>query len=60
MRSCGDDNVATKKKYVEVLRFQCFAPHMVFDVDSAFRNKRLEDYVMVLIVIDMECGNTKE
>ena len=33
---------------------------MVFDAEGdKFRNKRIEDYITVSVVIDMECGNTK-
>ena len=34
---------------------------MVFDAEGdKFRNKRIEDYITVSVVIDMECGNTKK
>lgn len=33
---------------------------MVFDAEGdKFRNKRIEDYITVSVVIDMEGGNTK-
>ena len=57
---CGDYCVATKRKLVEILRFQHFARHVVFDAEGdKLRNKRIEDYITVSVVIDMECGNTK-
>ena len=55
-----DYNVATKRNLVEILRFQHFYRHVVFDGDGdKLRNKRIEDYISVSVVIDMECGNTK-
>ena len=52
--------VATKRKLVEILRFQHFARHVVFDAEGdKLRNKRIENYITVSVVIDMECGNTK-
>jgi len=33
---------------------------VVFDAEGdKLRNKRIEDYITVSVVIDMECGNTK-
>ena len=44
----------------ETLRFRHFSRHVVFDAEGdKFRNKRIEDYITVSVVIDMECGNTK-
>ena len=58
--ACGDYCVATKRKLVEILCFQYFARHVVFDAEGdKLRNKRIEDYITVSVVIDMECGNTK-
>ena len=52
--------IATKRKLVEILCFQHFARHVVFDAEgNKRRNKRIEDYITVSVVIDMECGNTK-
>ena len=57
---CGDNSVATKRNLVEILRFRHFSRHVVFDAEGdKFRNKRIEDYITVSVVIDMECGNTK-
>ena len=58
--TCGDNSVATKRNLVEILRFRHFSRHVVFDAEGdKFRNKRIEDYITVSVVIDMECGNTK-
>ena len=55
---CGDNRVATKRNLVEILAFKHFSRHVVFDAEGdKFRNKRIEDYITVLVVIDMECGN---
>ena len=55
-----DNSVATKRNLVEILRFRHFSRHVVFDAEGdKFRNKRIEDYITVSVVIDMECGNTK-
>ena len=49
-----------KGTLVEILRFRHFSRHVVFDAEGdKFRNKRIEDYITVSVVIDMECGNTK-
>ena len=58
--TCGDNSVATKRNLVEILRFRHFSRHVVFDAEGdKYRNKRIEDYITVSVVIDMECGNTK-
>ena len=50
----------TRENLVEILRFRHFSRHVVFDAEGdKFRNKRIEDYITVSVVIDMECGNTK-
>lgn len=60
LNTCGDNSVATKRNLVEILRFRHFSRHVVFDSEGdKFRNKRIEDYITVSVVIDMECGNTK-
>ena len=60
LKACGDNSVATKRNLVEILRFRHFSRHVVFDAEGdKFRNKRIEDYITVSVVIDMECGNTK-
>ncbi len=49
-----------KRNLVEILRFRHFSRHVVFDSEGdKFRNKRIEDYITVSVVIDMGCGNTK-
>lgn len=53
-----DNSVATKRNLVEILGFRHFSRHVVFDAGGdKFRNKRMEDYITVSVVID--CGNTK-
>ena len=50
-----DNSVATKRNLVEILRFRHFSRHVVFDAEGdKFRNKRIEDYITVSVVIDME------
>ena len=54
------NSVAAKRNLVEILGFRHFSCHVVFDTeDDRFRNKRIEDYITVLVGIDMECGNTR-
>ena len=54
-----DYSVATKRKLVEILKFRHFAPHVVFDAEGdKYRNKRTRNYITVLVVIDLKCGNT--
>ena len=44
----------------EILRFTLFSRHVVFDGEGdKLRNKRIENHITVSVVIDMECGNTK-
>lgn len=58
---CGDDNVATTPRYVEILDFKHFVKHIVFNAEGdKYRNKELKKYITVKVVIDMVCGNTKE
>ena len=58
---CGDYSVATKPKYVEILDFKHFVKHTVFNLDGdKFRNKEIKNYVVVKVVIDMVCGDTKK
>ena len=60
-RARRDNSVATKRNLVEILRFRHFSRHVVFDAEGdKFRNKRIEDYITVSVVIDMGCGNTKK
>ena len=54
------DSFATKRNLVEILRFALFSRHVVFDGEGdKLRNKRIENHITVSVVIDMECGNTK-
>ena len=61
LTACGDGSVAAKRKLVKILKFRHFAPHVVFDAEGdKYRNKRIENYITVSVVIDLECGNTKQ
>lgn len=54
-------SIATKPKYIEILDFKHFVKHTVFNLDGdKFRNKEIKNYVVVKVVIDMVCGNTKK
>ena len=54
------DSFAAKRNLVEILRFTLFSRHVVFDGEGdKLRNKRIENHITVSVVIDMECGNTK-
>ena len=60
LNTCGSDSFATKRNLVEILRFTLFSRHVVFDGEGdKLRNKRIENHITVSVVIDMECGNTK-
>ena len=57
---CRDGSFAAKGKWIEILRFRHFSRHVVFDAEGdKFRNKRIEDYITVSVVIDMKDGNIK-
>nr|WP_080629780.1 hypothetical protein [Clostridium tyrobutyricum] len=59
--ACGDYSVDTTKNYVEILNFRHFFKHFVFTSEGdKIRNKQLKKYINVSVVIDLECGNTKE
>ena len=59
-RTRRSDSFATKRNLVEILRFTLFSRHVVFDGEGdKLRNKRIENHITVSVVIDMECGNTK-
>ena len=59
-RTCGSDSFAAKRNLVEIIRFTLFSRHVVFDGEGdKLRNKRIENHITVSVVIDMECGNTK-
>ena len=56
-----DGSVDTKKKLVEIVRFKHFVKHFVFsENDDKYKNKSLKGYVMVSVVVDMGCGNTRK
>jgi len=45
---------------MEIVRFQHFAPHVVFSTGGdKYRNKCINKYITVSVVIDMVCGNTR-
>lgn len=55
---CGVD---TKERPVEMLYFKQFYRHFVFVEDEeGNRNKRMEKYFEVLVVVDIGCGDTKK
>ena len=55
---CGVD---TKERLVEVLYFKQFYRHFVFEEDEeGNRNKRMEKYFEVSVVVDVGCGDTKK
>ena len=50
-----------KDSDVEILDFKHFVKHTVFNLDGdKFRNKEIKNYVVVKVVIDMVCGDTKK
>ena len=56
LKPLRSDSFATKRNLVEIIRFTLFSRHVVFDGEG---NKRIENHITVSVVIDMECGNTK-
>lgn len=55
---CGVD---TKERLIEVLYFKQFYRHFVFTEDEeGNRNKRMEKYFEVSVVVDVGCGDTKK
>ena len=60
-KACGDYCVATTSRYVEILYFKHFYKHIVFTGEGdKFRNKVIKDYINVSVVIDIECGDTRD
>lgn len=56
-RMCGGN---TKETYLEVLCFQQFYRHFVFEEDEeGNRTERMEKYFEVSSVVDVRCGETK-
>ena len=46
------------EKYTEILSFDLFYKHFVFNVDDdGYREKVLKDYLQVRLVINLECGD---
>ena len=57
--TCGVHCVDTKGNFVEIFNFRHFASHITFDPAGDFgRNKQIKDYVIVSVVLALECGNT--
>lgn len=55
---CGRN---AKETYLEVLCFRQFYKHFVFAKDEdRNRNKRIEKYFEVSVVVDVGCGETKK
>lgn len=60
INSCGDYCVATTSRYVEILYLKHFYKHIVFTGEGdKIRNKVIKDYINVSVVIDIECGDTR-
>lgn len=58
-KTCGDDSITTKKKYVEILDFKHFLRFCTFNGEGGrWRNKQVKSYIEVSVVIDMVRGNT--
>ena len=50
-----------KETYLEVLCFRQFDRHCVFVEDGdGNRNKRMDKYFEVSVVVDVGCGDTKD
>ena len=48
-------------RYLEILEFKHFCKHISFGGEGEkSRNKTIKNYITVRVVIDMECGNTRE
>ena len=49
----------TSYRFVEIFNFKHFARHFTFDPAGDFgRNKQIKDYVIVSVVLALECGDT--
>lgn len=56
---CGVHSGNTSYRFVEIFNFRHFASHITFDPAGDFgRNKQIKDYVIVSVVLALECGNT--
>ena len=52
-------SLLSDKNLAEILGFSHFSRHVVFDAGGdKFLNKRMEDYITVSVVTDMERWNT--
>ena len=59
--SCRDNSVATTPKYVKIIDFKLFFRHYVFDKDTeGYKKKRVENYILVSIYLDLVSGYTSE
>lgn len=51
----------TSYRFVEVLNFKHFSRHITFDQgDKLGRNKHINSYVTVSVMLRLECGDTSE
>ena len=51
----------TTFRFIEILNFKHFARYFTFDpVDNLGRNKRLNDYLNVSVLLKVECGDMSE
>lgn len=51
----------TTFRFIEILNFKHFARYFTFDpVDNLGRNKRLNDYLNVSVLLRVECGDMSE
>ena len=58
---CRDNSVATTPKYVKIIDFKLFFRHYVFDKDTeGYKKKRVENYILVSIYLDLVSGYTSE
>ena len=58
--ACGDYCVDTTSRYVEILYFKHYFKHITFSSKGhKIRNKEINNYIEVSVVIDIECGDTR-
>jgi len=59
LEPCGVHSGDTSYRFLEVFNFKHFAGHISFNPEGDFgRNKQIKDYVIVSVVLALECGNT--
>ena len=59
--TCGKYCVDTKERLVEILYFRHFHKHIVFtDEGEKMRNREINDYINVSVVVDIEWGDTRK